>query len=70
MGSSINYYPKPNPETPHLLQNGTEMINSNSPIVFLLPNVSQLQQRQDLAWTLLLGNTESKETNPHPRTLD
>lgn len=38
-----------------LLQSDKELINSNSQVVLLLPSVSQLWQRQDVAWALLLG---------------
>lgn len=40
------------------------MINSNSQIAFLLPSISWLQQRQEMAWALFLGDIEP-ETNFH-----
>lgn len=52
-------------QEPRLLQSGKQMSNSNSQIVFLLPSISWLQQRQDLTWALLLGDTEARETNLH-----
>lgn len=42
------------------------MVSSHSQVAFLIPSVSWLQQRQDLAWDSFLGDIEPKETNPHP----
>lgn len=37
------------------LQSGKQMINSNTQTVFLPPRVSQIWQKQDFPWALLLG---------------